>query len=235
MKNIQKNGCPLNYTQWCKKVAGTDKEDYNEIPPVEKQSLFDALIAEQGSICGYTMKRIDRDTAHIEHIKPQSICRTERQGSDLEYKNLIACYPRDGMKAKYRYGAQQKRNWWENDGKEFVSPLYPKCESLFHFDLEGNITASNVAAAKTIEVLALDHRSLTEDRKRVMEEFIYGPNKKNPISQAAANRAISHICNIQDGQECYYEFCVAIQEALKHYINFLKKITRQKKSSSRRN
>lgn len=239
MKHIQKNGCPVKYRHWCKKVAGTDKEHFEEIPSLQRQELMDALMAEQGSICGYTMKRIDMDTAHIEHIKPESLCRREKQGSDLEYRNLLVCYPKKDRKKNKKfdhiYGARKKDDWWDNDGKEFVSPLDSGCENLFHFDLEGNITASNVAAATTIKVLALDHRSLTEDRKRVMEEFIYGPNKNDPISPAAANRTISHICNLQDGHERYYEFCVAIRDALKQYISFLEKISRQNKSSRRRN
>jgi uncharacterized protein (TIGR02646 family) len=237
MKNIQKNGCPPNYVQWCKKVAGTDGEHFQEIPKSEKQELMDTLLAEQGFLCGYTMKRIDEDTAHIEHIKPESLCRSEKKGSDLNYRNLIACYPKKDRKdknGKYRYGARKKEDWWDNDGKEFVSPLDPECESLFHFDLKGNITASNVAAATTIKVLALDNMSLTEDRKRVIEEFIYGPNKKDPISPADANRTLSHICNQQNGQGCYNEFCVAIRDALKQYVNFLEIIGRQKRSSRRK-
>ena len=233
MKNIQKSGCPPEYVQWCKKVAGTDKEDYNELRAAEKQSLFDALIAEQGSICGYTMKRIDRDTAHIEHIKPQSLCRAELQGSDLDYRNLIACYPRNGMKARYQYGARHKDDWWENDGKDFVSPLYQECEDHFHFDLNGNITSSDIAGATTIGILALNHKSLTEERKRVLEEFIYGPDKKNPLSLAMATRAISGICT-QDGKGRYYEFAIAIRDALQHYLNVVEIVSRQKKSSRRR-
>lgn len=228
MKNIQKNGCPPKYLQWCREVAGTKREIYKELRGAEKESLFDALIAEQGSICGYTMKRIDRDRAHIEHIKPQSLCRAECQGKDLEYTNLIACYPRDGMKTRYRYGAQNKDDWWENDGKDFVSPLYHDCENHFHFDLNGNVSSSDIAGATTIGVLALNHKSLSEERKRVIEEFIYGPDKKEPLSQAKAIRARSEICN-QDGEGRYYEFAIAIKDALQQYLNVIEIMSRQKK------
>jgi len=228
MKYIQKNGCPYEYTRWCTEVAGTSKEDFNEIPSREKQILLDALIAEQGSICGYTMKRIDTDTAHIEHIKPQSLCRRERLGSDLNYGNLIACYPRVGMNARYRYGAQKKDDWWENGGKMFISPLNSGCESRFRFDSKGIITALNVAGANTINVLALDHESLTEDRKSVIEEFIYGSD----LSKAEAARAISNICE-QNGEGQYYVFCIAIRDALKQYLSFLENI-RSKRLAPRR-
>lgn len=223
MKYIQKNGCPDEYIRWCRKVAGTSKEDFKEIPSREKQILLDALIAEQGSICGYTMKRISKGNAHIEHIKPQNLCRREHQGLDLDYENLIACYPQVGMKAKYRYGAQKKGDWWDNGGKMFVSPLNSGCERCFRFDLDGNITALNVAGATTINVLALDHKSLTEDRKRVIEEFIYASD----LSKAGATNAISKICD-QNGEGQYYEFCIAIRDALKQYLSFLENIRRKR-------
>lgn len=226
MKYIMKNRCPEEYAQWCQKVANTEKADFNEIPSDEKQALLNSLMMEQGFICGYTMKRIDKSTSHIEHIKPQSRCRKDQRGSDLEYNNLIACYPLNGMKKKYRFGAQQKEDWWENDGKEFLSPLDQRCEIHFHFDLEGKVTSSNIAAATTIEVLALDHESLTEERKRVIEEFIYGPDKNDPISKSKAIRAVSSICDRQNGSGCYYEFCVAIRSALKQYMMFLEKVKR---------
>jgi uncharacterized protein (TIGR02646 family) len=233
MKNIQKNGCPPKYVQWCKEVAGTEKEDYNELPAAEKQFLFDALIEEQSSICGYTMKRIDRDRAHIEHIKPQSLCRADRKGSDLDYGNLIACYPRDGMKDKYRYGAQHKGDWWENDGKDFVSPLDHDCENHFHFGLNGIVTSFDDAGATTIRVLALNHKSLIEERKRVIEEYIYGQDKKDPLSLAKATQLLSNICN-QDGAGRYYEFAIAIKYALQQYLSIIEIISRQKKGSRRR-
>jgi uncharacterized protein (TIGR02646 family) len=130
------------------------------------------------------MRRIEESSSHIEHIKPESVCRSERIGLDLDYKNLVACFPRDGMGRNQRYGAQYKADWWDDDGAEFVSPLSSNCESRFRFDLDGKIAqfSNDQAAATTIRVLGLDHRSLTEDRKRVIEEFIYG--QTGPLSRA---------------------------------------------------
>lgn len=232
MKYIQKNGCP-QYTHWCKSVFGTNEEDYRKLKGANKQVLFDTLIKEQGFICGYTMKRIDKDTAHIEHIKPESLCRKEKKGSDLDYKNLIACYPqkdRKDRRGKYRYGARKKDDWWDNGGKDFVSPLKPECESHFYFDMSGNITALSVAGATTIDVLALDHGSLTEERKRVIEEFIYG----SKLSKAGAARAISNICN-QNGEGYYNAFCIAIKDALQQYLNFLGNVRSKKQFPLGRN
>jgi uncharacterized protein (TIGR02646 family) len=230
MKHIQKRGCPHAYLQWCKSVAGTNMEDYRELTKVEKEPLLEALIEEQGGLCAYTMKRIDPSSAHIEHLKPETLCRTERRGSDLDYTNMVACFPRDGMARKYRYGAQQKDDWWEGEGNEFVSPLHPACEQRFQFRLSGIIepVGNHPAAVNTIYVLKLDHLSLTEDRKQSIEEFIYGPSRDDPLSEAQATRALANVCAL-DGKGRFYEFCIAIRDAIQEYLNGLKKRTQRRK------
>ena len=113
MKHIQKAGAPRGYSQWCVTVAGTTQADYRELPATEKQALLVALIIEQGALCAYTMRRIGADSAHVEHIKPESRCRADQPESDLDYGNMVACFPREGMRRAYRYGAQKKDNWWK--------------------------------------------------------------------------------------------------------------------------
>jgi len=232
MKHIQKAGSPYGYSQWCAAVAGTNKADYREIQATEKQVLLEALIREQGALCAYTMRRIGADSAHVEHIKPESRCRTDRPESDLDYGNMVACFPREGMKRAYRYGAQKKDNWWENDGADFVSPLHPTCEYRFRFDLDGAIVAvhNDPAALVTIKILALDHKSLTEDRKRVIEEFIYGTQGNDPLSPASAQRAIQTICD-RDTQGLFYEFCIAIRDALNAYLRAIRRLAQRRKAT----
>lgn len=234
MKYIQKAGCPHGYSQWCATVTGTNKADYRELPATEKHVLLAALITEQGALCAYTMRRIGADSAHVEHIKPESRCRVDQPESDLDYGNMVACFPRDGMKKAYRYGAQKKDNWWENDGAGFVSPLHPVCERRFRFDLAGKIVAvaNHSAALATIQVLALDHASLTEDRKRVIEEFIHGPQGDDPLSPANAQRALQTICH-RDRQGLFYEFCVAIRHALEAHLKAIRRLAQRRRAARR--
>ena len=235
MKYIQKTGCPHDYSQWCVEVDGTSKSDWREVPSALKTQVLEAMIAEQGGLCAYTMRRIDKDSSHVEHIKPQGRCREDTQGSDLDYTNLVACFPRDGMRAQYRYGAQLKGGWWENDGAEFISPLRSVCEKVFRFKLDGGIEAigNRTDAKTTIAVLGLDHTTLTEDRKRAIEEFIYGPAKDDPMSSAAAQRARDTVCN-RIGNGHFREFCVALRAALEEYLRVLRKLG-QRRSSAQRN
>lgn len=227
MKQIKKNGCPPIYKYWCKNVIGTYEEDYNEIPPDYKSNLKAALIEEQGFICGYTMTRINQDVAHIEHIKPQHICKAEQQGLDLDYNNMIACYPKN-KNGKPLYGAHKKDGWWKDGGVDFISPLNHACENYFKFDLDGNIIPSNSAASNTIKVLALDNQSLTQNRKRVITEYIYGSGGTNPISPNAATRLMKKVLD-RDGRGRFHEFCIAIQNALLEYLKIREKYARNKK------
>jgi uncharacterized protein (TIGR02646 family) len=230
MKFIQKGGAPHSYRIWCKKVAGTAKEDYQELPKLEKAELLLSLVMEQGWICAYTMKRIDEATSHVEHIKPESLCREDKTGSDLDYDNLVAGFPREGMLANYRYGAQKKDNWWVDDGRHFISPLHPNCEKRFQFDLAGNIKAvnNNAAAAITINVLGLKHDTITEERRRVIEEFVYGSTGDAPLSPAQAAREFERICE-RDHDGRFYEFCVAIRDALGQHVYNLQKLAAKRR------
>lgn len=231
MKYIAKVKPPHSYTAWRKRVRGTQDEHYHRgLKNPLKAELHQALLHEQGYLCAYTMKRINRDDSHIEHIKPESVCRAERVGSDLDYDNLVACFPREGMPRRYRYGAQERDDWWENNGKDFVSPLHKNCETRFRFDSEGNImwVKNCVAAETTVKKLQLDHPSLTEDRGLVITEFLFGRDRSTPLSEAEANRAVKIIC-AKNKHGKFHQFCVAIRDALLEYIQSLRKQARKRK------
>ncbi len=230
MKQIVKRGAPRDYIDWCKAQKGKNNEDYRCLSKDAIDSLRGELVSEQGGLCAYTMRRIDVTSSHIEHIKPETLCRAEKRGSDLDYGNLVACYPKGGMKNPYRYGAQQRNDWWENDGRDFVSPLQKRCEAKFGFNQKGEIFAVNndVAAQTTIRVLKLDHNSLTEDRAGAIKQFIFGPKGDSPLSIKSATNFIETICEINMARK-YREFCIAIRHALVEYVAIQEKIAQGRK------
>ena len=234
MKHVKKRGCPHSYSRWCKAVQGSDKEEFAEIPFAEKRILLDALLKEQGAICAYTMKRISVKNAHVEHIKPQSAFPDPKNGAALRFDNLVACFPREGMKANYRYGAQQKADWWEEDGRAFVSPLDPSCEKRFLYLNDGDVTHIGAAAQNTIIVLGLAHPSLCEDRRRVLNEFIFGPSGQEPLPAAKAKQAIGAICQPNTNGH-FFEFCLAIRDALIAHLKLLDKLAKKRKAIRRQN
>lgn len=222
MKYIIKQGAPLIYIQWRAEMAGLVNEHYNNLQNPQKQELHKTLIAEQGNICGYTMRRIDLSSSHIEHIKPESLCRQGRRGSDLDYENMLACYPRQNMKNNDCYGARKKGHWWANNGHDFVSSLNQRCETIIDFNMVGEVLAVNncTSATTTINVLRLDHPILTEDRKLTIEEYIFGADGNDPLPPDLAVEAINVVCDL-NGEGMFTEFCVAIRQALYKYVAML--------------
>jgi hypothetical protein len=139
------------------------------------------------------------------------------------------------MKGRYRYGAHEKDGWWEDDGNEFVSPLQPNCETRFRFEMDGSIkpVRNHTGAITTIRVLRLDHQSLQDDRKRAIEEFIFGPSGDEPLSIAKTNRAMASICH-RNANRYFFEFCVAIRDSLLLHLRNLTKLAERNKYSRKR-
>ncbi|MDB6095545.1 MAG: hypothetical protein JWM32_3107 [Verrucomicrobia bacterium] len=236
MKYVRKAGEPHEYRLWRQSVSGTTEENFRTgLKNPVKRLLHVALVGEQGALCAYTMKRIDSGRSHIEHIKPESVCRAEGAGLDLEYRNLLACFPLHGMDGKYRYGAQERGNWWEDNGRNFVIPLQPNCEHRFRFDLRGRIhpVGSDAAATATIKHLGLDHPTLAEDRRGVIRELIYGGSGDRPLTAPEVVRYVDTICH-PDGDGHFNEFCVAIRDALREYLITLRKLSQRRKFARRK-
>jgi len=224
MKNIKKTAAPAGFITWClaTKASGVNY-NYSSLPNPEKGDLHNALTIEQGEICGYSMKRISKTTSHIEHIKPQHECIKYCDEKDLDYNNVLSCYPKPG-KGKCVFGAEQKSSWW-NIGL-FISPINDSCELKFIYNLKGEINpcgCSIAASQKTIDVLKLDEPSLTFDRKKAIEEFLYGHDGASPLSCVDAKRAIDAIYK-PNMSGVLYEYCIAIHDALFEYLDILKKV-----------
>jgi len=229
MKHIAKIGQPPAYTAWRNEMRGQPNERY-PVPNPPRGELVDTLLNEQGFLCAYTMRRITEDSCHIEHIKPESLCRQDQVGSDLDYENMIVCHPKktEKNKSEFTYGAIYKDAWWDDGGVHFISPLNPQCEIRFNFNLKGEIIPLNADAEITKEVLFLDHKSLTEDRRRTIQEFIYGPKGDTPLSNSKSLQAIDSIVARNHNGE-FYVFCIAIKRALQEHIANLAKAAAKKK------
>jgi uncharacterized protein (TIGR02646 family) len=159
VKHIRKMGAPHAYRLWLARVHGTNDADYRRLRNPLKSLVHESLLREQGWLCAYTMKRITADCSHIEHIKPESVCRDECPGSDLDYGNFLACFPRENAKGAPRYGEPCKGGWWKDNGKFFLSPLNRRCQMRFRFDIEGRISVVGdcAAATETMRLLRLHH------------------------------------------------------------------------------
>lgn len=141
-----------------------------------KAELKQALVAEQLQLCGYTGCRVDPANSHIEHMKPQSVCRQELEArggvfgrdlcDDLDYHNMIAAVTVNGHKP---FGASARGNKY--DPGLFVSPVEIGCDSHFRYDLTGDVRAQDQRGDYMIGILNLRHDDLAGRRRGQLAAF----------------------------------------------------------------
>lgn len=234
MKRIIKGDEPASFIQFKQKneKAGIKVRYDNGLGKDERGPIKNALLTEQGYICAYTLKRISLETCHIEHLKPEQLCRDHMEKgieavSDLDYNNMVACFPKNGQKgiSKEKYfGAIKKDDSWANDGKDYVLPLQANCESHFQYSKSGEVQGVTDKGKTTVTLLALDHNILVDERKKAIESFI---GIQNPIKKAKTLHAISEVDKISNGK--FVEFCIPLKHALNEHLAYLDKIEKKLK------
>ena len=161
-----------------------DYPSFNDKPALRRE-----LIAEQFGLCAYTGTPIDERLvgyhdanlvfhAHIEHVKPRSVCEAElitRGGNygrelceDMDHRNLVAA-----LEVKRKPPARSEIFGATAKGDEVlpVTPLQPACEERFQFDENGGIRGLDEPARTTIGLLKLDHATLISWRRGAIAGF----------------------------------------------------------------
>ena len=209
---------PEDLNKWCE-----DNQDANHSygdlrGTCAHKSLKVNLLKEQGYLCAYTGQKINGDLSHIEHLKPQSQC---GEWEDVDYRNLVACFPKNGGDISHGYGAPVKADWW--DEQLFVSPLSDDCECRFRFTFHGKIcptTEGDEGAKTTIEELRLDNEKLRGLRESRIGAFFGWSHRTStkPLSVEDANTMLKNI-EQADANGQLTEFCFVLKQLLPRYIN----------------
>ncbi len=168
MRFIKKGGEPSAFTEWkeLNQRLSPQNLSYKNLQNPQKEIVKDSLLKEQGFVCGYTMSRLDSTkNLHIEHIESQS----GNPEKDLDYSNMLACFPENGGDESHGYGAPIKKGKSVVLNVNFVSPHNPECEAHFIYDKDGGVSATSEAAKLTIQALKLDHQKLCDFRKQAAE------------------------------------------------------------------
>lgn len=217
MKRIIKSHAPTELTDWCDENKDIN-HTYNDLLGHDAHdALKDKLLKEQGLLCAYTGRAIKEEISHVEHIKPQTKC---AEWEDVEYRNVVACFPADGGDKSYGYGAPIKGGKW--DAAKFISPLVDDCERRFRFAWSGHIYPfpdDHEAAKYTIEVLKLDNEELRKLRKARIDGFFgFGTKSKiRPLSIPEAKMAHANI-DLVNANGQFQEFCFVLKQLLPKYI-----------------
>ncbi len=166
MQKINK-GEPLpDFLTW-KDGEGRGKK-YDDISPELKRQMREYMLQnEQNGVCGYTELPLTCDTSHIDHYKKQG------QGwfpeLQLEWTNFVVASMHEDFGARYKdnhYGLKK------NDYGSFYNPVESGMEDVVYYDGNGQIhpkDPNNHKVEKTIKVFYLDHKSLNDRRKSIIE------------------------------------------------------------------
>ena len=221
-------------------------EDRIEREPFD--ALKQKLIKEQGYLCAYTGIKILPDiknkngqilkigTFHVEHLKPRTICNKEQQdqgniiSESLDYRNMVACYPKDENNTSCTFGAKFKDDWWNEE--EFISPCQEDCERRFLFSWSGNVSPAldnDYAATQTIKKLGLNKDPDTTQNNHTGEYHVhdrrsdaikaffgFGENSK-PLTKKNAEKLLRTIYNT-DTNGHLREFCFVFKQLLERHI-----------------
>lgn len=218
MKNIRKGSQPLQLTKWRLINSAVPQNLIYGEGGFPSEVVRQSLLEEQFHLCAYTMRRLltasecqklNRDTqfsCHIEHLLPQ--CR-KVPGEDIDYRNMVACYPPSKSKAACDYGAHAKADFDPSKGG-FVSPLSQNAQDHFIFDESGQVRGSTKDGSNTIKILNLSSSTLVHDRAAIIRGFLKPNGKK--LSAQNARRLAQQILQ-PDDQLRLPPYCVAVSHA----------------------
>lgn len=226
MRAITKKREPSTLQQWKAVQINTQQNfNYTNLPTLVKNDIKNALLIEQGYLCAYTMRRLETVTdCHIEHVKAQA----SEPNLDLDYSNMVACFPQNGGDISHGYGAPIKADLAVTFNQNFISPHHARCASRFCYNKQGSISEKNIddiAASRTIEILKLNQRSLEEMRLRALEAFgiviarSTSRRRNRHYATAAEARRIAETVMQMDQNGKLEPFCSAIACVANIYAN----------------
>lgn len=235
MRSINKGAQPEELIRWRATNAASPQNLFYGAGEFPSEAVRKSLLAEQFHLCAYTMRQLKtaeqcaadgldtRASCHIEHILPQ--CRRV-PGEDIDYQNMVACYPPSQAKVVCEFGAHAKADFDPSKGG-FVSPLAPSAEAHFDFDEYGEVSGLTADGVSTVRILKLNHKTLVNDRAAVIKGFLHPRGKK--LSAQAARRLAQQVLQ-PDVQQRLHAYCVAIaQSALRHAAREERRAARMKK------
>jgi uncharacterized protein (TIGR02646 family) len=230
MRQIRKQAQPPTLTEWIAANQSGENCSYHSVSGELRKAIREALVAEQRGLCAYTGRKIDAESCHIEHLKPQVHC---QHLEDVTYRNLVAAVPQPNT-PRLPYGAHLKDNWPSNDEAAlFVSPLQDGCSARFSFSFKGEIHPSNpadAAAVETIKRLGLDHGILVGLRREAIRRTIQLPGKHAGMLDTKSARRRLHSLQQQElNAPVLEQFSFALMKALEKHIERIQKVSAKKK------
>lgn len=166
MKYVQKGNSPVEFVEW-KELANENWEPtYANISRETKIALHNSLLIEQGYVCCYCGRSIEKEDSHIEHFVPQNL----RPDLALDYSNLYASCIKDVKPTNPIHCGHAKAG--EYDQQNFIAPIDIGCEARYAYTLDGKINPMNdtdYPAKYMQKLLDLSHVSLNIRREKILK------------------------------------------------------------------
>lgn len=189
------------------------------------------LIQEQKDLCAYTGVGLDRPRLvrrtpsrgdHsfkpcIEHLKPQSQCRSELQarggvvgrdlGEDLDHANMVAAVEVVGTASEH-FGAS-----YRGDRPLPMVPTNPACVSAFVYADTGHIFATDNDSQETIRNLNLDHETPKGWRSGAIQAWI-------PMGQQTPQTELEVVIDLleDENRTTMPEFAFVVAQVARAYL-----------------
>lgn len=182
----------------------------------QTDELRASLLAEQGHLCCYCMKRISLRTMKIEHWASQS----DNEDRTVDYDNLMgACTGGDGERKALQHCDTSRGNTPLK-----VNPLdrTQRCERLLGFLASGEIFSTDPEIHRDLDVtLNLNNERIKPKRKAILDSLLHRLGKEAPgyWPREMLERELD-TWKMLDASGMYREYCqVAIyflEKKLKH-------------------
>lgn len=163
MRYIQKKSEPESLTQY-KKQQGAYYDGYDK-----KDDVREALLKEQGYLCGYCMKRLEScDQVKIEHVVPQSKL-LEDERAALDYRIMLGvCYGNEAHPKK-----EQTCDAHRGNEPLTIDPFNENSVGLIKYQSDGTIYSKDYEINKDLNItLNLNYNGsgvyLKENRKEAL-------------------------------------------------------------------
>lgn len=150
MRHFVKGAAPASFDAWKAQANEDWQPSYGGLQNPQKRELHQALLDEQGQLCGYCGRGISLTDSHIEHFRPQE----QREDLALDFNNLLASCIRETQPGAPLHCGHAKGH--DFDEARHVSPLDPACEQRFGYTLTGAILPKDDKATYMVGLLKLD-------------------------------------------------------------------------------
>lgn len=209
MKHIIKNSIPPELLDWQSKngyyKVGHPK--WKSISSALREIIRESMRNEQGYICCYCERYLQKDDYHIEHIKPKGD-KSPYKHLLAEYDNMLCSCQAEGLKGDPLHCGMGKAGWY--DPVNYISPLDPECEGRFKYTFNGHIEPADptdAGAVMTIDQLKLYLPKLKALREATIEPFL----DENLSPQELENFVSGYLVEKELNDGRYNEFYTTIK------------------------